>query len=1452
MGSLRIGLKQSLQDATSIGGSSGADVPPGGASLSSAAKGGGTKKSPKGSSKFPTAKTKEDHDNGSSSEENEASLKNLEEEIEDDSSIEGDEEAPTPKDTVVEWSLSTTQEQNAAHQIQKHFRQSIAKNEKKKSKVRSSQAKKRRRSHSTDDDQSSQGSLHATTSWTVDSPEQAVIQHMSALSFDVCRQHMQPGLRVKVLFDKPSVQWYGGRVRRLLSTADGMRICIQYDDGTTEETNFPDRKYNDNGLMVDTVIVDAVGNGEHDAAVQDLASVYIPGSVKRTAPLEKTNPVMENFMEEEGKDEMGHGPKNTAECVADLKASQPEPSESVLVDHVSASVVPETDSVMVTEPQIKPTISGAENDTYNTKIEPSNMAVIPDSLSATATFEEVVLEPVNDETHSMSIETTLDLSCETRAAPLNPERLEIHPTNNDLLKGTAIVQSQEAPKLNNPLESMEDSLMQEEDTTKPISETVGSDAMIPAEQIVAEFTVTTSVDRETIVHASVIKPAVIESKKEASDIVDEVHMLVENDAPSTALIQETVTNPSDTLTHGAVAPNSTVALPENSSTIDGVSGLHPTESNANVSSEVGQGVSSTPLHIDGTIAFHKKAESLEVGSENQNDLKGSIGESVNNDQAISNDNTVSVAIREDMSSSLGTLHTYVESTKPTASSDPQDIEVVNDAEPVAAAATSKVVAHDLNPSTPKEFQRTERVKLTLSLKRPAPVTASDTEQPPSKKLTIRIPIPKMKTSIPATDVVSPSKVVSEEKSSTFATTNELNVEQKSRVNDDDTHRMELDSQNVLASSSPRQLKKLEKKRKRMLAASKNVENEELSTLKNEGVVDAIDGSSIVASKTSTVVSNDDKRAIPEDGLVDVDFLDGSGRSERRAAQHANERITAKSDVGVVATSDELIVKKKKKANRRKEVEGNGDHLSNAENEIELDDSQWVQCDKCGKWRIIPNSVVQLLPTQWYCADNVYDPKHASCDAPEQTDKDVAREKKKRLKKKQRLLKAAEEAATNEVSTPKSDNAKIDIVIQKDVSADRSPRPPRDTKEECEKQTKQQKRFTSTPLDETQPVEPVSDARPKKEKKFSSLTVKRGRSVESLGKMVPAVEEPAAVDATKPRGRGRPRRENTTTKVAATVIGSSSVPTPTDDGENLEWVQCEKCDKWRKLPPHVSADDLPDVWTCDMNNWNPLSASCDAPEDKSEGLQDIGVFGSSGSTAGKLTYRHLIFGSNGRKANRPVSEKTRAAESIFAAHLDEDDAPSKVLYSDSSVYVCRGRANLPNDENEGMSVLELMSHSQLWQELRGIAWSALPSLSSDPQRDIERMNSFVFDTLPVDMQDLMKEYVLHVLDTETLFVGDIVRQALSQNIDSLPRRLQPAHSYFSENVVVTTLCELVKTGRAECIQKIGSSSSHSGWNPYYRRKIPRELTKRSVPSHMKFSHLMKLSKPWKRANWRQQE
>jgi hypothetical protein len=45
-----------------------------------------------------------------------------------------------------------------------------------------------------------------------------------------------------------------------------------------------------------------------------------------------------------------------------------------------------------------------------------------------------------------------------------------------------------------------------------------------------------------------------------------------------------------------------------------------------------------------------------------------------------------------------------------------------------------------------------------------------------------------------------------------------------------------------------------------------------------------------------------------------------------------------------------------------------------------------------------------------------------------------------------------------------------------------------------------------------------------------------------------------------------------------------------------WIQCEECKKWRRVPWHVDAESLSDIWTCTMNTWDPEGASCEISQD----------------------------------------------------------------------------------------------------------------------------------------------------------------------------------------------------------------------------------------------------------------
>ncbi len=46
----------------------------------------------------------------------------------------------------------------------------------------------------------------------------------------------------------------------------------------------------------------------------------------------------------------------------------------------------------------------------------------------------------------------------------------------------------------------------------------------------------------------------------------------------------------------------------------------------------------------------------------------------------------------------------------------------------------------------------------------------------------------------------------------------------------------------------------------------------------------------------------------------------------------------------------------------------------------------------------------------------------------------------------------------------------------------------------------------------------------------------------------------------------------------------------------KWVQCNECEKWRKIPGDVDVDALPEQWFCSMNRWDMEHSTCAAAEE----------------------------------------------------------------------------------------------------------------------------------------------------------------------------------------------------------------------------------------------------------------
>lgn len=73
-------------------------------------------------------------------------------------------------------------------------------------------------------------------------------------------------------------------------------------------------------------------------------------------------------------------------------------------------------------------------------------------------------------------------------------------------------------------------------------------------------------------------------------------------------------------------------------------------------------------------------------------------------------------------------------------------------------------------------------------------------------------------------------------------------------------------------------------------------------------------------------------------------------------------------------------------------------------------------------------------------------------------------------------------------------------------------------------------------------------------------------------------------------------------------GKSTRPRPDDEDEKdvgdtnataedeKVWVQCNTCNKWRSLPCTVDVGELPEIWNCTLNTYDPERNTCDVAEE----------------------------------------------------------------------------------------------------------------------------------------------------------------------------------------------------------------------------------------------------------------
>jgi hypothetical protein len=536
------------------------------------------------------------------------------------------------------------------------------------------------------------------------------------------------------------------------------------------------------------------------------------------------------------------------------------------------------------------------------------------------------------------------------------------------------------------------------------------------------------------------------------------------------------------------------------------------------------------------------------------------------------------------------------------------------------------------------------------------------------------------------------------------------------------------------------------------------------------------------------------------------------RSGRRAAQQAKEKMNPKQE----DKGPESLKKKKKR--KRNPGDEEGEHSDGS-----VDDRQWVQCDSCGKWRILPSHIkISSLPKHWYCHLNTYDPKRNICSAPEQTAKQAAkdwRRARKRLKQ-QRLaeLQIAEAGGVQEEPVAK---------IKKELPASSSPKPTKGLK----KEKAENKLASPIGTEDLQATNPESIS-PKLEKKSKKVKPQQQQPPQEVVEPPPAAPVLETEAPKKPgRKRGRPARNQTPQKEKS-------------GDDNVEWVQCEKCEKWRKLPPHLSADELPDTWYCTMNDWNLDAANCETPEDKADATHhEVGSYaGMFGTGAGKYSYRAMIFGT-GKKHNRPMSERSRAAESLFMRPIDEIENPyPTVMYSKSSCFVPR-TSNFTKasgiEEEKSPGIFDVLSNSELWAELNSVGHPVQVS-SSNVGQNFPKFLSF--ENLPEDLKQAMRDIVLRSLGEGTLTAEEVMMEVHCHPWETYAPDLVSIRGCFNTDIIVNSLLALVRDGVVEMTSIRNFRVPMGEWVPKYRKV--RSVRAMKIEEAIKASRCMKIAKPWK--------
>uniref|UniRef100_A0A7S2WT05 CW-type domain-containing protein n=1 Tax=Mucochytrium quahogii TaxID=96639 RepID=A0A7S2WT05_9STRA len=292
---------------------------------------------------------------------------------------------------------------------------------------------------------------------------------------------------------------------------------------------------------------------------------------------------------------------------------------------------------------------------------------------------------------------------------------------------------------------------------------------------------------------------------------------------------------------------------------------------------------------------------------------------------------------------------------------------------------------------------------------------------------------------------------------------------------------------------------------------------------------------------------------------------------------------------------------------------------------------WVQCERCQKWRDLPTSTSNDLPQHWFCSMNTWEPFYATCEAP-QKDTNEAEEGGQTLQE-------AKTSKTRKLARLDVDKASLGGSVQTNEGK---------TKGLSPASAGSGRQSSAGPEGKTGTG--VRRGTKKGSGNAAKVSRKQGRAAAQAGK----------------NGNLRPSIGN---------MMSNSIPKK----KEWNWVLCETCQQWRKLPPEVDVNRLPEKWYCHMNEWDKQRASCSAPQeadDATVGAEAAGAVETKNAVVklpeGVNLYGGQFFPLKGRK-HAPTNYRELIVNHY--RHFKHYDATANAFlnarYMNSSLFVPRG-------------------------------------------------------------------------------------------------------------------------------------------------------------------------------------